>query len=393
MNVLQIIRMEGPINKAEIAKRANLSIPTVMKITDEILEKKVVHVVGKGESNGGKRPELLSITDSIYYIVGIDIGRSRTSVLIMDLKGTVISRRTMKTGRTNPAEKLMERVLELTENVVLDGGISRENLLGIGVVTPGLIDLEEGRVLYSPDFGWENVDILSPVKEKFKLPVLLDNSNKAIAMGEKWFGIARDSSYFVCVNIGHGIGSAIMENGELYRGNSGSSGEIGHITLEPNGSLCECGNKGCLEALASGKAIAREGRRAVQEGASALILEKAGYDLDAIDAKEVFAAAEEGDVAARQIIKKAETYIGIGLASYINLLDPDMLVLAGGLTNAGREFIDQIKKVAKERQMKFAGRKVKIRVAELGEQAAAIGAASMILKRFIENGDEILKMR
>lgn len=391
VNVLQIIRKEGPINKAEIAKRTGLSIPTVMKITDEILRKNVICVAGKGESNGGKRPELLEIMDGTYYMIGLDIGRSRTSAVIMNLKGKVIAQRIMKTGHTNPKEKLMLRVLTLTERAIEDSHIPLSSFLGVGVVTPGLIDLEEGKVLYSPDFGWENVDILEPIRERFGLPVLLDNSNKAVAMGEKWFGVAKDSSYFVCVNMGHGIGSAIMENGEFYRGNSGSSGEIGHITLEPDGPLCECGNRGCLEALASGKAIAREGRRAVQEGASTLILEKAEYDLDAIDAKEVFAAAREGDLAAKAIIERAEKYIGIGLASYINLLDPDMLVLAGGLTNAGSEFIDRIKKIAKERQMKFAGRKVKIRVAELGELAAAVGAASMILKQFIEEGDQMLK--
>lgn len=391
MKVLQIIRKEGPINKAEIAKRANLSIPTVMKITDEILRKDVIRVVGKGESNGGKRPELLEIADGTYYLAGIDIGRSRTTVLIMDLKGAVILKRVMKTGNTNPMEQLMERVLKLTEWVIEESGIDLTRILGLGVVTPGLIDIEEGKVVYSPDFGWENVDILTPIKEKFPLPILLDNSNKAVAMGEKWFGVAKDSSYFVCINMGHGIGSAIMENGELYRGNSGSSGEIGHITLEPNGPICECGNRGCLEALASGKAIAEAGRLAVREGRSSLILEKAEFDLDAIDAKEVFDAAREGDCAAIMIIQKAEQYIGIGLASYINLLDPDMLVLAGGLTNAGPQFIDNIKTIVKDRQMRFAGRKVKIRVAELGELAAAIGAASMILKRFIEEGDLALK--
>lgn len=387
MNVLQVIRKQGPINKAAIAKEIQISIPTVMKITDDLIKKGVICVVGKGASNGGKRPELLAIADGAYYTIGIDIGRSRTTVVIMDLKGTVVTQKIMRTDQTNPPTELLRRVVELACQVISESGIPLSEFLGMGIVTPGLIEQETGKVLYSPDFGWENVDILNEIQKFFDIPVLLDNSNKAVAMGEKWFGVAKDSDYFVCVNLGHGIGSAIVENGELYRGNSGSSGEIGHITLEPDGPFCECGNRGCLEAIASGKAIAKAGKQAVLNGESQIMLKMAGYDPAGIDAKVVFDAAYAGDEAAKQIVCRAEKYIGISLAGYINLLDPDLLVLAGGLTNAGNVFIERIKRIAKDRQMKFAGRKVKICVAELGESAASIGAASMILKQFIEDGE------
>jgi glucokinase-like ROK family protein len=385
-NVIDLIRKEGPINKAEIARLTGLSIPTVMKISDEFMQNHLVQIVGKGESNGGKRPELMQLISDANYIVGVDIGRSRTTAIVMDLSGKVISKKTMETGETQPVDVLVQRIINLISQTIYECKIAEEKLLGMGIVTPGLIDIETKIIIFSPDFGWENIDIVTPIKNKFNLPVHLENSNRAVAMGEKWFGAAKDSSHFICINWGHGIGSAIIENGEFNRGNSGSSGEFGHITLKKEGPLCECGNRGCLEALASGNAIARDAKAAIAQGGHSKILEIVDYDTRKINAKEVFDAAKLGDELANEIIDQAIEYIGIGLASYINLLDPDLIVLSGGIVNAADIFLDKLKKVSKLHQMKFAGRKVKFRLGGLGEDAAAIGAASIILKDFIEQG-------
>ena len=156
--------------------------------------------------------------------------------------------------------------------------------------------------------------------------------------------------------------------------------------MEKNGPLCQCGNYGCLEALASGNAIASQAKKYIADGNKTMILEMAQYNVDDIDAKEVFDAAKAGDEASNEIIRKAIEYIGIALAGYINLMDPDLVVLAGGIVNAGDIFVENLKAAIKSRQMKYAGRKVKIEVAKLGQDAAAIGAATIILKRFVEMG-------
>lgn len=385
-SVIDIIRTQSPINKAQIARQTGLSIPTVMKITDEFERNHLIRVNGKGESKGGKRPELLEMIPHAYYIIGIDVGRSKIMAIIMDMSGNLVVKESIKTGETVPSRQLIERLIHLICRVIHKSNISMKQFMGLGIGMPGLLDTENGTVLFSPDFHWENVELVKPIEERFPIYTILENSNRAMAMGEHWFGAGVESSYFVCLNLGHGIGSAIVQNGEFYKGSCGSSGEIGHITLEKDGPLCSCGNRGCLEALASANAMAEQARKLVRQGKGQGILKLAKGDEENIDAKEIFDAAKEGDAAAVLIVDKAIEYIGIGLANYINLLDPDMLILAGGVTGAGDYLITRLKRVIKARQMKFAGRKVKIRISELGNDAAAIGAASIILKEFIENG-------
>ena len=385
--VFDLIRRKGPISRAEIARTIGLSIPTVMKITEEFSHKQFVQDVGKGESSGGKRPELLELIPDSKYIIGVGVGRSKTNVLMMNLAGEVFIREIMETGGTVVPEVWISRLIRVIENVIRESGLPEKQILGMGIGMPGILDEESGKVLFSPDFKWENVDMLTPIRERFKMDITIENANRALAMGEYYFGAGVDSRNFLVVNLGHGIGSAIMREGEFYRGSSGSSGEIGHIILEKNGPKCNCGNKGCLEAIASGNAIARDAKIAVLEGNASKIMELVNGDINRIEAKTVFEAAQLGDQMAIQITERAMQYIGIGLANYINLLDPDLIILFGGLTNAGDIFLKKIKEVLRERQMKFAGRQVKLVISQMGENGTAVGSASLVLKKFIKYGN------
>ncbi len=392
-NVLDVIRTKGPINKSQIAKILGLSIPTVMKISDELMMSGVIQSVGKGESSGGKRPELLELISDAFYMIGVDIGRSKTISIIMNLNGDILFRKNMETGQTNPPAELLDRVKRLINQTIEESRISTNKLLGIGVVTPGLIDVEKGIIIFSPDFQWENMNLKEAIGQILHIPIKIENSNRALALGEGWFGAAEQATYYVCINLGYGIGSAIMEKGKFYLGNSGSSGELGHMTLEREGPVCDCGNRGCLEALASGKAIADNARAAIANGIDTQILEYANGAIGKVEAKEVFEAAKDGDRCAEKIVNTAIEYLGIGIANYINLLDPEMIVLAGGMTKNGAYFIDRLERAILKRKMKFAGSNVKFEVSKLGEDAAAIGAAALILKKFIEHGGDTQERR
>ncbi len=390
-NVINVIRKTEPIFRAEISRITGLSIPTVMKITDDLIAKKLVREVGKGESTGGKRPELLEFMHDSYNIIGVDIGTTNILVNRFDLSANVICEYICSTRVEEGWKNVIERVLALIDKALNHCCIGKSNVIGIGIGMPGLIDVDKGKVVFSPVFKWENVDVVEIVRDKFNLPVYMDNVTRTMANGEKWFGLGKDVNNFVCINLGYGIGAALVVNGEIYYGSSGSASEFGHMILEKEGPQCDCGNRGCLEALSSGNAIAKKAKRLVAEGHGKGILELAG-STDSIEARTVFEAAKAGDEEALQICDEAMNYLGVAIASIINFIDPELIILEGGIAKAGQFLIDRLQKVINQHQMKHAGKYTKIVVSKLGKRAASIGAASFILHYLIENGGDVPKL-
>ena len=387
-NVLNAIRKQEHIFRAEIARITDLSIPTVMKITEEFIDKGLVRESGKGQSTGGKPPQLLELIPDAYYIVGVDIGTTYIVTILMDLSASVIQNDRIPTEiKSNPIS-IVNRVIESIQRTIMNSGVDYNKIMGISLGVPGLLDASKGNVLFSPDFQWENVHILKPIKDKFNIPVIIDNVTRAMAMGEKWFGLAKDINNFICINLGHGIGAAIVVNGEIYGGSSGAAGEFGHITLKKDGPVCDCGNRGCLEALASANAISKKARAMIDKGIHTKILDMVDDNLEKIEAKHVFDAAKQGDALSIGIIEEATQYLGIAIAGLINLLDPELIILEGGVARAGDILIQNVKAVVRERQMKYAGKQTRIVTSELS-LVAAIGAATFILKAFIESGGDI----
>ena len=356
--VLKTIWERGAINKAEIARRTGLSLPTAIKITDELLDNRIVRSCGRQEGASGKRPEMYEFAGDCYYSVGIDFAPTVLRALVMDLNGMPVAKANRPIPVPEDADAVIQTAAELIDQLLRESGIPLHRVLGVGVGVPGILDLDQGRVLFSPNFHWEDVALLEPLgrlllqRTSIRWPMRLENSNRAMALGV---------------------------------GASGTSGELGHITVEKDGPLCTCGNNGCLEAVASGRAIAQQARNLISSGVKTRILELAGGNIERVEAKTVFAAAREQDVAALDLVRRAGEYIGIGIASYINLLDPEKIVLAGGMSNESL-LIEQIQKVVKIRRMRFAGRRVKLRVSNLGEYGTAIGAAAIQLKTLLRQG-------
>ena len=389
--VLKTIWESGAIHKAEIARLTELSLPTVMKITDELLASHLIRSCGKQEGAAGKRPEIYEFAGDRFYSIGIDFAPTVLRALVMDLNGAPVARGKREIEAPQKAQAVLEAAAELIARIIVESGVPVPQILGIGVGMPGILDIEDGKVLFSPNFHWENVELLEPLdrllfgKTGVHFRIRLENSNRAMALGEQFFGSGVGYNYFICINLGYGIGAAAIENGELCVGASGTAGELGHITVEKDGLLCTCGNNGCLEAVASGRAIAQQARNLISSGVKTRILELAGGRSENIEAKTVFAAAREQDAAALDLVRRAGEYIGIGIASYINLLDPEKIVFSGGMANEAI-LIEQIQKVLKIRRMRFAGRRVMLRVSRLGEYGTAIGAAAIQLKTLLKQG-------
>jgi predicted NBD/HSP70 family sugar kinase len=377
-NVIRCLMREGPINCAAIAKRLGLSIPTVMFITESLLKSAFIRSIGKGASSGGKPPEMLEIVPERFYYIGLDIGRTmiRASAVNAVSRQAVCLRE--PTGDPLPEKEFVDRIAGIILKIAGLLKTERGRILGVGVAMPGLIEKEKGAVLFSPDFGWNNIPLQEWLTAKIPFPVIVENANRALALNEVFLMGEGSSHTTFAVNLGCGIDAALVIGEDLYSGASGTSGEIGHITAAPRGPLCRCGNRGCLEAVASGAAIAAQGRKILESQRPSKIRELAAGDPEQVDAALVFRAAELGDREAARSLNNAAEYIGIGLSMAINVLDPDRLVLCGGLMRNGPGFLAKIQAGIETHRLRQAGRAVVISAGRGGEYSTANGACRVL---------------
>lgn len=390
-NVLNIIRNNSPIFKAEISRLSNLSIPTVMKITEELMSKNLIIETGKGVSSGGKPPQMLEFNSKAYQIVGVDINEYRIDTVLMNLDATIVEHQTRDIGGRDTGRAVTNGINESVSRVMESAVGSGGTVLGIGIGVAGIVDSKNGVVAYSPTFNWKDLDLLSLVQKNFSLPVMLDNDTRAMAMGEKLIGIGRDSENFVYIDFGVGIGSAMVIDGKLYYGSNQASGMLGHMAVEKDGPVCQCGNIGCLDLYASPKMIgerARDRIRNLSHGETSQVLDLVYGDIDKIDVYTVLEAAENGDKLAIEMVKEATGYLGLAVTNLMNIVDPELIVLNGKIVRGSNVFYRYFRKEVERRQTRLIGRQVDMKFSSMGKHIGAIGAGSFILNAFIESGGE-----
>lgn len=377
-NVMRCISSYGPINRSAIAKMVGLSIPTVMDITDQLIEHGMVVCELRKSTGQGKRPELLSVCGEHFRFIGVDVGRTTIRIVLVGLDQKIIATVKYATENVQCERAFVERICAEIMKLVESSGVDQDSIVGVSVAMPGLIDRESGSVIFSPNFGWENVPLQAWMNEILPYEVIVENANRVQASWEVFRNRENKDLTVLCIGLGYGIGGGFLQKGKLYYGASGTSGEIGHLPVcHDQNAKCSCGNIGCLEAVASGAALARRARELASEG-DAVLMELCGGDLDKLEAKMVFDAARQGDERAQQIIDQTAEYIGIALAASINLLDPDRIYLCGGMMKNGSEFLRKIKTCTLRRQMHNSGRGVLILPGDPDEWNVARGAAQVV---------------
>lgn len=381
LNVFNCIQNNKTINRSAISREVGISIPAVMSITEDLLKHKIIQSIGYVSTGTGKPPEMLSIRDDCYRYIGVDVGRVHLRAALVGQDGKTVASLSRCTEHGEFPEKTADDICDIVNDLIIESDIDTDSLVGICVAMPGLIEPGTGKVIFSPNFGWKDFPLEELLNKKMKpYKVIVRNANRAQARYEIRPGtnLASDSIVF-CIGLGYGIGSAIINGGNMYLGASGTSGEIGHITVMPNGPLCTCGNVGCLEALASGRAIELKAKQIVQINPDTMIYRLVNGDTHLIEAETVFKAAALGDSVAVKIVDDTAKYVGIALAAAINILDPDVIFLCGGLMKNDGDFLDKIKAYTKARQMKSAGRHVKIVRGSVDPYNVAKGATLMIM--------------
>ena len=307
-------------------------------------------------------------------VIGVDLGGTNVNSAVVDDGGRISHRAGQSIAGSRTAGEVIDRLVACVESTIDSCG--RDRVAGVGVGTPGLIPEDSGTVVYAPNVPeWEDLPLQSLLRERLRLPVAIENDANAAAIGEHWVGSAAGYANIVCITLGTGVGGAIIMNNEVWRGANGAGGEIGHMTVVENGRKCGCGAPGCLEAYASATAIAEQARELLRDGRESLLTEMAGGDPSRVDAAMIAEAANRGDETALEVMSRSATLLGTAVSSLTNLLNPELIVIGGGVIKAGELIFGPIRAEVARRAYKWSASILRIVPARLGDAAGIIGAA------------------
>ena len=386
--VLKVIRDNGSLSRADVAKITGLTPASVTNITKMLIEDEYLVECKVGQSSGGRPPIMLELNPNARYVIGISIGVWMIDVVITNLSAEIILKKSIEINEERyDYDFVFKELVKLINEVIECSKIEKEKILGAGVALHGIVNARTGMSIYSPYYGWKEINIKEALENELNLGVYVDNDVRAMALGESWFGITKDISNFVTLNISNGIGAGIIINNKPYYGVDFSAGEIGHIVVEGDGDKCNCGNYGCLETVASNNNITKKAIKLIKQGTNS-VLKELKADINQLTIEDISEAAKLEDELAISIIKEAARYIGIAITNLINILNPTSIVVVGEIFENTFYAIETLNEIVKNRGMKLSSENVRIIKSMLGRDAAVVGATTLVIQE-IFNGMSI----
>lgn len=379
--ILNTIRISEQISRADIARQTGLTPATVSNITAEIMDIGLIKETQRGESSGGRKPVLLSINRTACYFGAIHIGSNTVEAAVTDVEAGLIAKKTAPLSLGVTPEEVVEIGLNLLADVEKAGKITEVS--GIGICTHGLVRSSDGVMVFAPNLGWSNVHIGDMFKKATGLPTVVENDVRAMALAESWCGYARGFKDYVYLYVGPGIGGSIISNNELFRGQGGFAGEFGHVTIEPDGPVCSCGNRGCLQALASETAMIRRYTEKKKLNGEQL---PAGFNF-----AQLIETAKQGGSDALEEILKSVRYIGVEVGNIINTLSPSLIVINGHITELSEVIMPVFAEEINKHSMRTAQDSANIAFSLLAEKAPIYGAATCVIRQMFESPKNFLK--
>ncbi|MGO4546817.1 ROK family protein [Paenibacillus sp. 2TAB23] len=361
--VLEAVLKHAPLSRAQISELTGLNKATVSSLVQDLIDSHLVLENGPGQSSGGRKPVMLLFNGTAGYAVGIDLGVNYIRGILVDMEGNVIAEQLRGLKQQN-AEQAIDQLTACIELLINEAPDSPYGIVGIGVGVPGIVD-DNGTILFAPNLKWRQVELQKQLKERFGLPVTIDNEANAGAQGEQKYGAGRGIPNQIYVSVGIGIGTGIILNKELYKGTSGFSGELGHLSIEYDGKPCSCGNRGCWELYAS--------ENALLERASLL-----GYE----SLEELLEAAAEGDERVVALIRSIGDYLGAGIANIVNVFNPDVVIIGNRMSRAAQWLEPAVQAAVDQRTLPYHRERMRILFAELQDQSAVRGAAYYAISTF-----------
>lgn len=312
------------------------------------------------------------------FYLAVDLGGTKILAALV-AGGRVIARDYSLTHATLGVETVVGNIVAAVGRILRQGKLAINDIRGVAIAAAGAVDTHRGVVTLSPNLpGWKNIPLAEMLGCSYPVPVSVVNDANAQAIGEHRFGAGRGTRNMVFITVSTGIGGGIIIDNKIYEGAGGAAGEIGHMTLDINGPECSCGNRGCLETLASGTAIAREARERLKRGEPSIMMEMVSGNPDVISAIEVGNAARKQDRLAREIIERAAFFLGVGLVNLVNIFNPEVIVIGGGVSRMGELLLEPVRRVVRERAFPYSAGMVRIVTGELGDDAGILGAAAWI---------------
>ncbi len=375
--LLQRLRVGSPLSRADLAAATGLNKTTVSNLVDELIANGFVREIGRDASGGGRPGVLLELNPDGGWIIGGEFGVGHMTVIVANLRASIAWRREAAFDKGSGQEAVLQQLDGLLRQAKQYAQRTNRRLLGAGVTVPGLVDVSSGVLVFEPNMGWRDVPLRERLAAKLQMPVFIDNDANAAALAERYFGAAQDVEDFAYVVANIGLGVGLVVGGQIFAGASGYAGEAGHTTIDPDGPLCRCGNRGCWERLASQRALIERVDFAVRSGRPSQIMSI--VDGGEITLPAILDAARQGDDVARQALHETGTYLGIGIANLVNLLNPQLVAFGGSLSLAHEFLMPAARQVIAERAMGELSRVARIVVSPLEADACVLGGVALVL--------------
>lgn len=377
-HILRAIYFNGPLSNAELSKIISLSTPKINSLLLELIEDGLVQELGRGDSSGGRRPNIYGLVHDGFYVVGITININRTIISIFNSNNEEVSGPHYFPIKMQSDITIFNKVNEELEKVLKESNIPSNKILVAGIELPGLIDLKKGiNKTYFPQVD----NLFDELKNIFGIPVYFNHDSKVRTFVEQHFGLAKNKKHVLMLQADWGLGLGIIINGKLYSGKSGYSGEFGHLPIVDNGILCSCGKQGCLETMVSAIAVARMAKEGIESGKTSLIKELVNNDLEKIEISTVIQAANRGDQFAVSLFTEVGHWLGRGIAYLIQIFNPELIIIGGRVAEASQFIMAPVQQAIHIYSNHDISNNTEIKFSELGSKAGTMGAAAYALEK------------
>lgn len=385
IRVIKHLYVKGPKSNSEICNRFNISSPTSVTLLSELIQEGLVEKQGRGESVGGRKPDLYGLRDNSLFVLSIEMERFHTRLAIFDNNNNNITGIQTVPIQVSKDLSAVQELYEYASNMVLSSGINSEKLMGVGISMPGLVSSKEGNNYTYLLTEQESLSLQQLLELKFNKPVYIQNDVKSATLAEYRFGAAQGKKDVLVLSIDWGVGLGVIMDGKLRIGSSGFAGEFGHIPFVESGLLCHCGKRGCLETVASGLALARKAKEGIRSGQYSLLNELSDQQINEVDPQVVIEAANKGDQYAISILSEVGINLGKGIAILIQLFNPELIVLSGKMAEAKQYITTPIQQSINTYCMTQLREKTSIALSDLGQQAGIMGAVATVMENIFEN--------